>query len=216
VSFTLEGFAADSRKDVAVWLDKDTVLNPVLRAAVAEEITVTTEIPVVNTTTTELGTNLDSRALETLPTGRNYSSVVQITPGVSSDANPENTGQSSITVYGSTGAENVFYVDGVNTTGIEYGFQGKELNFEFIEAVDVKTGGYQAEFGRATGGVINVVTKSGGNEFHGDLFGYLDNDSLQSSPDPIVSTGGTVEGFTRKDYGIGVGGFLKKDKLWFF
>src|SRR6185295_19443035 len=56
VSFTLEGFAADSRKDVAVGLDKDTVLNPVLRAAVAEEITVTTEIPVVNTTTTELGT----------------------------------------------------------------------------------------------------------------------------------------------------------------
>src|SRR6185295_18716672 len=216
VSFTLEGFAADSRKDVAVWLDKDTVLNPVLRAAVAEEITVTTEIPVVNTTTTELGTNLDSRALETLPTGRNYSSVVQITPGVSSDANPENTGQSSITVYGSTGAENVFYVDGVNTTGIEYGFQGKELNFEFIEAVDVKTGGYEAELGRATGGIINVITKSGGNEFHGDVFGYYDSDSNQSSADQVFGTSGTVTGFTRDDYGIDLGGYLVRDKLWFF
>ena len=157
-----------------------------------------------------------ARRSQTLPTGRNYSSVVQITPGVSSDANPENTAQSSITVYGSTGAENVFYIDGVNTTGVEYGFQGKELNFEFIQAIDVKTGGYEAEYGRSTGGIINVITKSGGNEFHGDLFGYCDDDSLQSAPDPVVSTGGTVDGFTREDYGIGLGGFLVKDRLWFF
>lgn len=216
VSVTLEGFATDTHKDVAVALDKDTVLNPVLRASVSEEITVTTELPVVNTTSTELGTNLDARSLQTLPTGRNYSAVVQITPGVSSDANPENTGQSSITVYGSTGAENVFYVDGVNTTGVEYGFQGKELNFEFIEAVDVKTGGYEAELGRSTGGIINVITKSGGNEFHGDVFGYYDSDSLQSSPDPVVATSGVVEGFTREDYGIDLGGYIVKDKLWFF
>lgn len=216
VSFTLSGFAADSRTEVAVGLDEDTVLNPVLRVAVAEEITVTTERPVVNTTTTELGTNLDARSLQTLPTGRNYSSVVQITPGVSSDAHPENTGQASITVYGSTGAENVYYVDGVNTTGVEYGFQGKELNFEFIEAVDVKTGGYEAELGRSTGGIINVITKSGGNDFHGDVFGYYDSDSLQSSAEPVVATSGTVTGFTREDYGIGLGGYIVKDKLWFF
>ena len=216
VAFTLSGFAADSEKDVAVGLDQDTVLNPVLRAAVAEEITVTTELPVVNITSTELGTNLDARSLQTLPTGRNYSSVVQIAPGVSSDANPENTGQSSITVYGSTGAENVFYVDGVNTTGVEYGFQGKELNFEFIEAVDVKTGGYEAELGRATGGIINVITKSGGNEFHGDVFGYYDSDSFQSSPKPVVATSGTVDAFTREDYGIDLGGYILKDRLWFF
>ena len=118
------------------------------------------------------------RAIQTLPTGRNYASVVQIAPGVvQSDADPEGD---SITVYGSSGAENAFFVDGVNTTGVEYGFQGKELNFEFIQAVDVKTGGYEAEFGRSTGGIINVITKSGGNEFHGDVFGYYDADSLQS------------------------------------
>ncbi len=216
VTATLQGFAPEAREGVAVRLDQGTTLDLGLRVTASDEITVTGEAPVIDTTSTSLGTSLDVRAIQTLPTARNYSSVVQITPGVSSDANPENQGQTTITVYGSSGAENVFYIDGVNTTGVEYGFQGKELNFEFIEAVDVKTGGYQAEFGRATGGVINVVTKSGGNTFHGDLFGYLDNDSLQSSPDPIVSTGGTVDGFTRKDYGLGIGGFLKKDKLWFF
>jgi hypothetical protein len=216
VTFHLEGFADESRDGVSVGLDKDTTLNTTLRAALSQEILVTGDVPVVDTTTTSLGANLDTRAIETLPTGRNYTSVVQITPGVSSDANPENTQQSSIAVYGSTGSENVFYIDGVNTTGAEYGQQGKELNFEFIQAVDVKTGGYQAEYGRSTGGVVNVITKSGGNEIHGDVFGYYDNDSLQSNAKPVVSTSGTTAGYTREDYGIDVGGFLVKDKLWFF
>ncbi len=199
-----------------VGLDKDLTLNVTLRAALSQEITVTGDLPVVDTTTSAVGANLDARAIATLPTGRNYTSVVQITPGVSSDANAENSQQSSITVYGSTGAENVFYIDGVNTTGAEYGFQGKELNFEFIQAVDVKTGGYQAEYGRSTGGIVNVITKSGGNELHGDVFGYYDNDSLQSGAKPVVSTGGTTAGYTREDYGLDLGGYLISDKLWFF
>src|SRR5205814_10264415 len=109
-------------------------------------------------------------------------------PGVSTDASNNNAGQTSITVYGSSGAENSFFIDGVNTTNVEYGGQGKELNFEFIQEVDVKTGGYEAEYGRSTGGIINVITKSGGNEFKGDVFGYLDNDSLQAPAKSVVST----------------------------
>ncbi|NJL28403.1 MAG: TonB-dependent receptor, partial [Thermoanaerobaculia bacterium] len=216
VTFTLSGFGAETRQEVPVALSKETTLDVTLGLAASEEITVTGEAAVIDTSSTTLGTSLDTRAIETLPTGRNYSSLVQVTPGVSSDANPENKSQATITVYGSTGAENVFIIDGVNTTGVEYGFQGKELNFEFIEAIDVKTGGYEAEFGRSTGGIINVVTKSGGNVFRGDVFAYYDDDSLQSSADNVVSTGGTVAGFTREDYGIDVGGYLVRDKLWFF
>jgi hypothetical protein len=216
ISFTGQGFATEMKQGVTVGLDKDATLNVNLRAAVTESITITSDVPVVDTTSTAVGTNLNAAAIQTLPTGRNYSAVVQITPGVSSDANPDNSGQSSIAVYGSTGAENVFYIDGVNTTGAEFGFQGKELNFEFIQAVDVKTGGYEAEFGRSTGGIINVITKSGGNEFHGDVFGYFDNDSLQSHAEPVVSTGGTTAGFRQQDYGIDVGGRIVTDKLWFF
>jgi TonB dependent receptor/Carboxypeptidase regulatory-like domain/TonB-dependent Receptor Plug Domain len=216
VAIVLEGFSPESRAAVQVDLDKETTVNAVLHPAVAESITVTGEVPVVDITSPAMGTNLDSRAVETLPTGRNYSSVVQITPGVSSDANPENTDQSTITVYGSSGNENVFYIDGVNTTGTEYGFQGKELNFEFIQAVDVKSGGYEAEFGRSTGAIINVITKSGGNEYHGDAFGYYDNDSLQRTARQVTSSNGTVTGFTKKDYGADVGGFLIKDRIWFF
>ncbi|MGH9464243.1 MAG: TonB-dependent receptor, partial [Thermoanaerobaculia bacterium] len=216
VKATLEGFAEETREAVPVQLARDTTLNLALRAAASEVITVVAEAAVVDPTTTTLGYNLDDLAIETLPAARNYASLAQVVPGTSSDAHPENTGQQLISVYGSTGAENVYLIDGVNTTNLEFGFQGKELNFEFIEAIDVKTGGYEAEFGRSTGGIINVITKSGGNEFHGDVFAYYDDDSLQSSPDDIVSTAGTVEGFTREDFGADLGGYILEDRLWFF
>ena len=208
---------AGDAHNVVVALGKDSTLDVTLRlASVTEEVTVSAEAPVLDTTSTTLGTNLSTRAIETLPTGRNYASIVQVAPGVSSDANPSNGTQSTISVYGSSGAENAFYIDGVNTTNMEYGFQGKELNFEFISEVDVKTGGYEAEFGRSTGGIINVITKSGGNQFNGDVFGYHDSDSLQSNADAVVSTSGTQAGFTRSDYGADVGGFIMRDRLWFF
>ena len=217
VEFHLEGFAPTARRSVVVSLGKDTATDITLRpAAMSEELTVSAAAPVVDTTSTTLGTNLTTRAIETLPTGRNYASIVQVTPGVTSDANPSNATQSTISVYGSSGAENAFYIDGVNTTNMEYGFQGKELNFEFISEVDVKTGGYEAEFGRSTGGIINVVTKSGGNDFTGDLFTYYDSDSLQSNAKSVESTSGTQTGFTRKDFGVDLGGYVMKDRLWFF
>ena len=217
VDFKLEGFAATARRNVIVSLGKDTTVDVTLRpAALSEELTISASSPVVDTTSTTLGTNLTTRAIETLPTGRNYASIVQVTPGVSSDANPNNSNQSTITVYGSSGAENAYYIDGVNTTNMEYGFQGKELNFEFISEVDVKTGGYEAEFGRSTGGIINVVTKSGGNEFTGDAFTYYDSDSLQSNAKSVESTSGTQTGFTRKDFGADLGGYILRDRVWFF
>jgi len=215
VTFSLSGFKSEMRRSVTVGLGRDTSLDIALKpASVSEELTVSAEAPVLDTTSTTLGTNLTTRAIETLPTARNYSSIVQVAPGVSSDVNPENGDQSKISIYGSSGAENSFYIDGVNTTNAEYGFQGKELNFEFIGEVDVKTGGYEAEYGRSTGGIINVITKSGGNQFSGDVFGYYDNDSLQASARPVVA--GTPGGFTKQDFGLDVGGYIVKDKLWFF
>ena len=215
-AFGLSGFARETKKNLVINLAKESTLDVTLRASAAEQIEVTAEAPLLDTRSNDVGTSITKRQIENLPTGRNYSSIAQITPGVSSDANPENKGQSSITVYGSAGNENGYYIDGLNTTGVEYGFQGKELNFEFVQEVDVKTGGYEAEYGRSTGGIISVITKSGGNDYHGDLFGYTDRDSLQANPKEIVSTGGTTEGFTKDDYGVDVGGFIVKDRLWFF
>jgi len=216
VAFRLEGFATETRRPIPVSLDKATTLDITLKPSTSAEITVSSQAPVLDTSSTSLGTNLNTRSIETLPTGRNYSSIAQVVPGVSTDASNNNPSQTTISVYGSSGAENAFFIDGMNTTNVEYGFQGKELNFEFIREVDVKTGGYEAEYGRSTGGIINVITKSGGNDFTGDVFGYYDKDSLQANAKEVVSTAGTPKGFTRDDYGADLGGFILRDKLWFF
>jgi outer membrane receptor for ferrienterochelin and colicin len=214
VSFTLPGSKARTREGIVVGLGKDTALDQTLRSTLTEEVTVIAEAPTIDTGAAELGLNLSQRSVQTLPTDRNYASIVQVVPGVSSDASNNNLQQSSITVYGSSGAENTYLIDGINTTGVEYGFQGKEMNFEFVEEVEVKTGGYEAEYGRSTGGIVNVITKSGGNEFHGDVFAYYDNDSLQSTGKSVAAP--TPVGVTKKDFGVGFGGFMVKDKLWFF
>ena len=159
-----------------VLLDRNVTADFRLRATAREEVVVSGEVPVVDPTSTTLGANIDQRIFQRLPTGRDYGSVVQTVPGVSTDvAEPD-----SISVYGSSSAENAYLIDGVNTTNLEYGVEGKELNFEFIQEIEVKTGGYEAEYGRSTGGIINVITKSGGNEFHGDAFGYFNDESLQA------------------------------------
>ena len=196
-------------------LGKETTVDAVLAPAMTESITVGSFAPPIDTSSNTLGTNLNATQIETLPTQRDYSSVAQITPGVSTDAVQTDDKQTpSITVYGSSGAENAFIIDGVNTTNMEYGFQGKELNFEFIDAFEVKTGGYEAEYGRATGGIINVITKSGSNELHGDVFGYDNSDSFQANSKTVV--GSSPGGFTKKDYGADLGGFILRDRLWFF
>ncbi len=177
VQFTLTGFAPKKDASVPVSLGKETTVDALLSPAMTESITVGSFAPPIDTTSNTLGTNLNATQIETLPTQRDYASVAQVTPGVSTDAIQSDDKQTpTISVYGSSGSENAFYIDGVNTTNMEYGTQGKQLNFEFIDAFEMKTGGYEAEYGRSTGGIINVITKSGSNELHGDVFGYDTSD----------------------------------------
>ena len=81
-------------------------------------------------------------------------------------------------VGGSSGPENNYILDGVNTTDPAFGGSGANLPFEFVQEVEIKTGAYGAEYGKSTGGIFNVITKSGGNEFHGDVFGYFTTKGL--------------------------------------
>ncbi len=214
MEFALDTFQTIVRENVTVNISATTEVNVEMTSSFTEAIIVTADRPTVNTNSTELGVALDSDFFQALPTGRNYTSVASVTPGAQSDG----AGQ---TFYGSTGAENAYYIDGVNTTGVELGQQGKTLNFEFIKEVQVKTAGYNAEYGRSTGGILNVITKSGGNEFHGDVFGYYDSDGLQNSlkgeaADGAVSGASKQTGFVRSDYGLDLGGYFVKDRLWFF
>jgi outer membrane receptor for ferrienterochelin and colicin len=216
VSATLEGFAR-SQKTVTVQLDRAAEADFQLAPTAQASVTVTGEVPIVDTSSTVVGANVNSRQIETLPSGRNYTAIVQIAPGVTTQTSNTETFNNTISVYGSSGLENSYIIDGVDTTGVEYGAQGKELNYEFIQEIDVKTGGYQAEYGRSTGGIINVITKSGGNDFRGDVFGYYTTNGLQAdNSHPNDSLFGTSLGYTRYDVGADLGGFILKDRLWFF
>lgn len=215
IAATLDGFGPKSQT-VTLGLNQAAAIRIELLPVQAETVVVTAEAAQVATDSTTVGRNIDAKVFQALPTGRNYSSIAQLASGVNTDGSDDRN--TSITVYGSTGLENSYLVDGSNTTGVEIGNQGKVLNFEFIQEVEFKSGGYEAEYGGAQGGILNVVTKSGGNEFHGDVFGYFDDDALQAENTHLdeLTAEGIPVGFRKTDFGLDLGGYVLKDRLWFF
>src|SRR5581483_8318440 len=124
--------------------------------------------------------------------------------------------------------ENQYVIDGVNVTNqgygalgsysIVFGSLGNATPFDFVQEVQVKTGGYEAEYGQSTGGVVNVVTKSGSNLFRGSGFGYIRPAATESAWTQVASPNGTIN--TRNthldDAGVEGGGPIVKDHLFFF
>jgi hypothetical protein len=214
VTGKLGGFSTAERTGLKVSLGATTTVNLQLSVSVKEDLVVTAEAPAIDTTRTTIGTNATLETMQRLPIGRNFVSIASTVAGTGTDVS------GNITIYGATGLENAYIIDGVNTTGVKTGTQAKSLNNEFVQEVEVKTGGYEAEYGRVLGGTINVVTKSGGNEFHGDAFGYYDGSSLASSDkratDRAAANQGQYYSPTRLDAGADLGGYFLKDRIWFF
>lgn len=210
----LTGYAPLAQNNIAVGLNRTVTLELAMsQASVTDVITVTADAPVVDVTSTTTGANVTAETIESLPLARDFYAVAQVAPGTSNDA-------AGTTVYGSTGAENQYIIDGLNTTGVELGTAAKTLNFDFIQEVQVITGGLPAEYGRVTGGVVNAITKSGGNEFKGDIFAYGAGGGLQSdnstAADRPTTTTTVTDVDSEMDYGLNVGGYIVKDRLWFF
>ena len=226
VTATLAGFGKVQKK-ATVTLDSHVEANLQLALSTTAEVTVTGEAPLIDSTSTTAGSNYAGKVIDKLPlSSRNYADIVFTQPGVQAD-NGETQGRSlALSIYGSTSAENSFLIDGVNTTNVVKGIQGKDINNEFIQEVEVKTSGYQAEYGRNTGGVVNVITKSGGNEFHGGIFGYYNNLSLAADQKSVITPDYAQFGNaqsdtiatknTRSEGGLDLGGFMVKDRVWFF
>jgi Carboxypeptidase regulatory-like domain/TonB-dependent Receptor Plug Domain len=215
----LPGFR-QAEKTATVRLDGTASVDFVLEPLQTEEVVVSGEAPAIDQTSTTTGTSYTSEVITRLPVARNYADIVRSNPGVSTDRGATEGRSLALTIYGATSAENQWIIDGVNTTNVFKGVQGKAINNEFVQEVEVKTGGYQPEYGRALGGVVNVITKSGGNEFHGDGFLYYDSAGTtadkQDRPGDLVLAETRVAEGTRLDYGADLGGFLVKDRLWFF
>jgi hypothetical protein len=189
---------------------------------VSESITVSADSPVVDVTSSASAASIRAETIEKLPRGRDFGSVV-----VQAAAANQNNRAGGIMIDGATGSENRYVMDGVDTTNPQTGVQGKTLATDFVDDVQVKSSGYAAEFGGATGGVINVVTKTGTNEFRGSAGGYYNDRSWGGDARPTLQTQLTnstaFEQFTpRKDDftdfepSVTLGGPVMRDKLWFY
>ncbi|WP_339722028.1 TonB-dependent receptor [uncultured Paraglaciecola sp.] len=184
-----------------------------------EKITVSgRSMAAIDTTSATTGLDITLDMTESLPTGRSYQSYLQLTPGVkpSTGGNPSSkSGVNYSDAGGTVGAstDNVYYIDGVNVTDNVTGTFGGNINSEIIQEQQVITGGLDAKYAGGGGLVSRVVTKSGGNEFHGSINYYLQNDSLVGDYDNESQAGG---GFSTFDTAVTLGGPIIKDKLWFF
>jgi hypothetical protein len=226
VKVTLTGFRSIDRKDIQVRLGQRVDLTlPMAVGDMTESVQVSAETPVIDTSSTTAGATLDSDFLSRVPVGRRFSDSLYIAPGVSSGGQ---VGQANPSIAGGSGLENSYVVDGVNITNggygalgsysIVFGSLGNGLPFDFIKAQQIKTGGYEAEYGEASGGVVNVITKSGTNRLLGSVFGYSRPDRLESAYTGVQTTNGTVNiaGTREDDAGGEVGGPIVPNKLFFF
>jgi len=191
------------------------------------------ELPPVDTTNNAIQTNINAQKIELLPKGTGFTSILKTVPGT----RPERqTG--GFTVDGASGAENVFVIDGQEVTNYRTGTLNDSFSIptQFVQEVQVKSSGFEAEFGGATGGVISVVSKGGTNELHGEFGVQFETPELNGNPRPLLqrfSTGSatvtppTFAQFTeyfqpQKAGGVNffptanLGGPIVKDRVWFF
>jgi hypothetical protein len=225
--FSLSAFQTLTREKVVVGVEQTITLNVTMQPGKIEtEIRVVGQAPLIDTKSTVKGMTLTKEIFQSLPKARNADSLITAIPGVSSE--PYLGGTS---VDGASGLENMYYADGMNVTNLTTGNLGQAINFDFVEEVQVKASGYAAEFGGSLGGVVNIITSSGGNEFHGSLLGYYNGWNTRGHYRDLLrldltdSTKATyysypfINGVNRDhrfEFGGSLGGFIIRDKLWFF
>lgn len=183
VAAELSGFKRYQRRDVLVEVGKTTTVEVRLQVGgLTEEVTVTGESPIVDTTSKEVGGNITNRELIELPTiNRNFVGFVGLLPGIVPNISNESFGSDSINVNGQDDRYNNYLLDGAanndDVIGQRAGAQAR-TPIESIQEFQVLTGQFDAEFGRTTGAVINAVTKQGTNRFRGSAFAFFQDASL--------------------------------------
>lgn len=218
-----QGFSRHEAADVILLVGQRLKVDATLTVGGVEQtVQVTEEAPLIDTSRTSIAHNVTAEEFDRLPKARTFQSLALASPSVNSGDI-----EGGFQVNGASGAENQFTVDGVSTTSLINGKSRQDAVFEILQEVQVKTGGIDAEFGGALGGVISAVTKSGGNAFHGDLHYYYSGNGLGASPvlrlqaDPVTEKlakhiQDTKFPDNNHEIGGSLGGYFIKNKLYFF
>ncbi len=207
VTFMLQGFKGVVREGIILsgsrTVNLDVVLEP---GGIEESITVTGQSPTVDLKQTQTGATFTKELIQSLPLQRDLISIYNSAPGMFSR-----------TSHGSDARSNNFIVDGVKMQDPVTGDPYQTVPWNAIDEVEIETTGQKAEYGAVKGALVNVLTKAGGNEFHGSLNFYYRDHNLQSDNTAGTPFEGQFVGF---DYqylpGFSLGGPIKKDKVWFF
>jgi hypothetical protein len=217
-----QGFATLENQGVTLLVNQNARLDFTLKpGSVQEQVTVAAQAPLANLVNATVGTVIGSEKVEQLPlNGRQFTQLILLTPG----AAPQSSGQQgffeihtdygavSPAVNGSRPEMNNFAIDGVENNELFFNFAAINPPPDAIQEFNVQTGMSSGQYGRAAGANVNVVTRSGGNEIHGDVWEFLRNTHLDARNffNPDVSI------FHQNQFGATLGGPLRKNKVWGF
>jgi hypothetical protein len=229
VSIELSGFQKVLVDDVIVLLGRTIQIPAVLKVGgVTETVNVTAQAErQIDLTSTTLAHNITSEEIDRMPKARTFQQLALAAPGVNGLNGANNSVEGGIQVNGASAAENVYTIDGVTTNSPIEGQSRQDTVFEYLQEVQVKTAGIQAEYGGALGGVISAVTRSGGNTFRGEGHYYYLGNGLAAAPvqrlvlNPLDNS--SVSYFNeakqkdnRNEVGGSIGGPIIRDRLFFF
>jgi hypothetical protein len=216
VKVAKSGFATTIQQDLTLTVGRTTSLKLTLQVAGATESVIVTSSPLVDVVTDSSTTTLSEATIATTPVlGRKFEDLLTLTPGVSIVQGPDGD---EININGQRGIFNNISLDGGDYNNGFFGEQSGgqraavDITLEAVKEFQVVASGANAEFGRTGGGVVNVITKSGTNNFHGSLFEYQRLQALTAD----TSDGKPLQDFHREQFGGSAGGHIIKDKLFFF
>lgn len=217
IVFELAGFQRVERPGLVVTADRTLTLDqPLGPAAVAETLTVTGDAPLVDVRSTTVANTVDSTVIQQLPVARRFTDLLNVMPGVQNGLytfSPINA------VYGSKVTDNVYQVDGINFVDPNVSAPITDVAYDDIAEVQVSTSGQSAEFGTASGGVFNFITKSGSNELHGLTSGYFQTKRMSANniTSELARQGIRPTVFDHQyDFGGNLGGPIARDRAFFF
>ncbi len=216
--------------------------------AVTQLVEVSGKSPIVDVTTSKAAVTVSQEIINMVPKGRSFQSLIPFAPGaryepLMSTVGGRAGGYAGYQIDGASNSENSFLIDGQETSDVRSGQSKTNAPFEFVQQVQVKSSGFEAEYGGALGGVVNVVQKRGGNAWHGSVITYYQGDpfnanpsvgsdlllsNLRKNPNIPANTGGprldqpSQYYITNKDHfrviepGVEVGGYVMKDRIWVY
>src|SRR5215467_2262682 len=214
------GFGKYTQTGIALTVGQTATVNVTLKVTVEESMSVTGETPLIEPTRTEVSQVIETKQIATLPvSGRLFTDFALLTPGVATGRTSLGTTVTEfeitqISFGGMRSFSNLITVDGADFINANTGVQRATPPQESVQEFRVVNNSFGSEYGRALGGIVNVVTKSGGNEWHGSIYDYFQNSALnaRSLPQPI----GTSKTLRQNQFGGALGGPIQKDKTFIF